>query len=106
KNKYRERVLYSFAGGADGSYSTTTLLFGASGDLYGTTSSGGGSCDCGTIFKVHPSTGAEQVLHAFGTGSDGAYPYYGLTAGQGGKLFGTTVAGGSFGQGVVFEFTP
>jgi uncharacterized repeat protein (TIGR03803 family) len=104
--KYRERVLYSFLGGSDGSYTTSTLLFGPSGDLYGTTSSGGGSCDCGTIFKVNPTSGAEQVLHNFGSGTDGAYPYYGLTAGQNGNFYGTTVAGGTFGQGVVFEFTP
>jgi uncharacterized repeat protein (TIGR03803 family) len=106
KGKYRERVLYSFQGGSDGSYSTSTLIFGASGDLYGTTSSGGGTCDCGTIFKIDPSTGSEHVLHAFGTGTDGAYPYYGLTADKSGNFYGTTVAGGSFGQGVVFEFTP
>ncbi len=104
--KYRERVLYSFQGGSDGSYTTSTLIFGASGDLYGTTSSGGGSCDCGTIFKVDPTSGAEQVLHNFGSGTDGAYPYYGLTADQSGNFYGTTVAGGNFGQGVVFEFTP
>ena len=106
KGKYRERVLYNFQGGTDGSYSTSTLIFGASGDLYGTTSSGGASCDCGTIFKVDPSSGSEQVVHLFGTGGDGAYPYYGLTADAGGNFYGTTVAGGSFGQGVVFEYTP
>ncbi len=103
---YRERVLYSFQGGGDGSSSTSTLVFGGSGDLYGTTSAGGGTCDCGTIFKVNAKSGKETVLHDFGGGSDGAYSYYGLTKGAGGKLFGTTVAGGSFNQGTVFEFAP
>lgn len=103
---YRERVLYSFKGGADGSSSTATLILGGSGALYGTTSAGGGSCDCGTIFKVNASTGKEQVLHAFGSGTDGAYPYYGLTAGAHGTLYGTTVAGGLYNQGTVFEFKP
>jgi len=103
---YRERVLYSFKGGSDGSSSTSTLVFAGSGDLYGTTSAGGGSCDCGTIFKVNPKTGQETVLHSFGGGSDGQYSYYGLTPDASGTLFGTTVAGGLNNQGVVFSFTP
>jgi uncharacterized repeat protein (TIGR03803 family) len=106
QGKYRERVLYSFQGGADGSSSTSTLVFGASNELYGTTSAGGGTCDCGTIFKVSAASGKESVLHRFGAGTDGAYSYYGLTKATNGVLYGTTVAGGSFNQGTVFEFTP
>jgi uncharacterized repeat protein (TIGR03803 family) len=45
-------------------------------------------------------------LHSFGTGSDGAYPYYGVTRDSNGHVFGTTAAGGSFGQGTVYEWTP
>jgi uncharacterized repeat protein (TIGR03803 family) len=104
--KYREHVLYSFKGGSDGSSSTSTLVFGASGDLYGTTSAGGGTCDCGTIFKVNARSGKEAVLHRFGGGSDGAYSYYGLTPDGSGNFYGTTVAGGHFNQGTVFKFTP
>lgn len=103
---YREHVLYSFKGGNDGSSSTSTLLFGKGGDLYGTTSAGGGECNCGTIFRVDPKTGKEKVLHGFGTGSDGEYPYYGMTADANGNLYGATVAGGTKNQGAIFEFTP
>lgn len=103
---YRERVLYSFKGGDDGDSSTSTLIFGKSGDLYGTTSGGGGTCDCGTIFKIDPKTGKEKVLHAFGGAGDGAYPYYGLTADAHGNFYGTTVVGGAKNQGTIFEFTP
>jgi uncharacterized repeat protein (TIGR03803 family) len=103
---YRERVLYSFQGGSDGSSSTSTLVFGGSGDLYGTSSAGGGTCNCGTIFKVNAHSGKETVLHSFTGASDGAYPYYGLTQDASGNLYGTTVAGGSSNQGIVFEFTP
>ena len=105
KNKYRERVLYSFRGGSDGSSTTSTLAFGPNGDLYGTTSAGGGSCDCGTIFEVNPKSGKESVLHRFGGAGDGAYSYYGLTLANG-TFYGSTVAGGTFGQGTIFEFTP
>ncbi|MBV8531127.1 MAG: hypothetical protein JO104_07395 [Candidatus Eremiobacteraeota bacterium] len=106
RGKYRERVLYSFKGGNDGSSPTSTLAFGGSGDLYGTTSAGGGACGCGTIFKIDATSGKETVLHRFGNGADGAYPYYGLTEDAAGSFYGTTVAGGSFNQGTVFEFTP
>lgn len=104
--KYRERVLYSFKGGADGSSPTSTLLFGSTGQLYGTTSAGGGSCDCGTIFSLDPVSRKETVLHSFGGTADGTYPYYGMVSDGSGNMYGTTVAGGSFGQGTVFKFTP
>ncbi|MGA2761041.1 MAG: choice-of-anchor tandem repeat GloVer-containing protein [Candidatus Cybelea sp.] len=105
RGRYRERVLYSFQGGSDGSSPTATLAL-KSGELYGTASAGGGSCGCGTVFKVDARSGSETVLHAFGNGTDGAYPYYGLTLDASGKLYGATVAGGSFGQGTVYEVTP
>ena len=105
RGRYRERVLYSFQGGSDGSSPTATLVL-KNGELYGTTSAGGGSCGCGTVFKVDTRSGSETVLHAFGSGSDGAYPYYGLTFDAKGNLYGATVAGGAFGQGTVYEFTP
>ena len=105
RGRYRERVLYSFQGGSDGSSPTATLVL-KNGELYGTTSAGGGSCGCGTVFKVDTRSGSETVLHAFGSGNDGAYPYYGMTLDASGNLYGTTVAGGSFGQGIVFEVTP
>ncbi len=106
RGTYHERVLYSFQGGGDGSSPTSTLLIGASGRFYGTTSAGGGSCDCGTIFELDATSRSETVLHSFGSSGDGAYPYYGLTQDSSGNLYGTTVRGGSFNQGAVFELTP
>ncbi len=104
--KYHERVLYSFKGGSDGSLSTSTLVFASATQLYGTTSGGGGTCDCGTIFSVDAKTGKEKVLHSFGASGDGQYPYYGLTQEANGRFIGTTVAGGTHGQGTIFELTP
>jgi uncharacterized repeat protein (TIGR03803 family) len=103
---YEERVLYSFKGGNDGSAPTSTLLSFSGTTLYGTTSAGGGSCGCGTVFAVDAKSGKEKVLHAFSGGSDGAYPYYGVTADSSGNLYGTTVAGGTENQGTVYEVTP
>ena len=103
---YAERVVYSFKGGNDGSSPTSTLLLNGRGTLYGTTSAGGGSCDCGTVFKLNAKTGAESVLHSFAGGQDGAYPYYGLVPDGNGHLLGTTATGGTSNQGVAFEITP
>ncbi len=106
---WRDSVLYSFQGGTDGGSPTSTLLFDASGNLYGTTSAGGDpGCDCGVAFELSPANGgwSETVLHTFGTAPDGAYPYYGLTPDGAGNFFGTTAAGGTHNAGMVFELTP
>jgi len=103
---WSERVLYSFKGGTDGSLPTSTLVFDDN-NLYGTTTTGGRpSCDCGTIFKLNHISGAESVVHNFGVRPDGSYPYYTLTRGSRGNFFSSTVAGGLYGQGTIFMFTP
>ena len=95
---WRDTVLYSFQGGADGGSPTSTLVFDAAGNLYGTTSAGGDpGCDCGVAFELSPNGSGgwnESVLHTFGTPPDGAYLYYGMTPDGMGNFFGTTVAGG------------
>jgi uncharacterized repeat protein (TIGR03803 family) len=53
------------------------------------------------VFSLDPSTGAETVLHSFGSGTDGQTPLAGLLAVDG-KLYGTTWLGGDFGGGTVF----
>jgi uncharacterized repeat protein (TIGR03803 family) len=107
----KESVLYSFAEGTDGGYPTSTLVFDAVGNMYGTTSMGGfTACDCGTVFEMSPVRGqitwTESVLHSFKEKPDGGYPYYGLTADPSGNLFSTTASGGNSEAGIVFEFTP
>jgi len=47
----------------------------------------------------------EKVLHGF-DGTDGAYPYAGLSLDWAGSLYGTTSQGGSEGKGNVFKLTP
>lgn len=106
----KESVLHSFAG-TDGASPTSTLVFDAVGNLYGTTSAGGfPACDCGTVFEMSPVRGSsawtEAVLHRFKEKPDGGYPYYGLNADPSGNLFSTTASGGNNEAGIVFEFTP
>jgi uncharacterized repeat protein (TIGR03803 family) len=55
----------------------------------------------GTVFMVTPG-GTETLLHSFAGGSDGASPFGGVVR-KGGKLYGTTYAGGASNDGTVFE---
>src|SRR5271168_511716 len=102
-------VLYSFRSGNEGNSPTSTLIFDAAGNLYGTTSAGGNAgCDCGTVFELSPTNGAwtEAVLHRFGNTPDGANPYYGMSADAQGNFYSTTAVGGTSGQGIIFVFKP
>jgi len=72
--------------------------------LYGTTALGGvhpGPPSYGRVFSL-PTTGGTPTLLAVFDKSDGAYPWAGLTV-IGNTLFGTTVAGGAYGDGTVFS---
>src|ERR1700733_14380471 len=66
----RLRVLYSFTGGTDGRFPLGALVMDKGGNLYGTTQFGGGTCDCGTVYKL-AADGTETILHAFAEGQDG-----------------------------------
>ncbi|HWY22916.1 MAG TPA: choice-of-anchor tandem repeat GloVer-containing protein [Candidatus Acidoferrum sp.] len=49
----------------------------------------------------------ESVLHTFtDVGTDGGIPFSGLTFDSAGNLWGTAIAGGTSGEGEVFELTP
>lgn len=100
-----ETVLYRFVGGTDGNYPFAGLLMDVAGNLYGTTTEGGGTpCPygCGIVFKVD-ALGTETVLYRFVGGTDGEYPYGTLVADAAGNLYGTTLYGGTYANGTVFE---
>jgi uncharacterized repeat protein (TIGR03803 family) len=104
-------VLYSFAvrGNGDGASPSGGLIIDGAGTLYGTTHTGGDTtCDCGTVFELSPGsngTWTESVLHSF-TSSDGQFPSAGVIFDSAGNLYGTAVAGGAIGSGVVYELSP
>ena len=100
----KEKVLYSFTGGADGRWPHGVLLRDSVGNLYGTTV-GGGASGGGVVFKLD-TTGAETVLYSFTGGADGGISDAGLVRDSAGNLYGTTEAGGTYGDGVVFKITP
>lgn len=98
----------------DGGEPSGGMAFDPAGNLYGTTVIGGNvhACPqqdgCGVVFKLAPGshgTWTYSVLHKFNNGADGILPT-GIVRGGGGNLFGTTIGGGAFSLGTVFEVTP
>src|SRR5579872_170505 len=117
---WTERILYSFKGGStDGAEPHSSLFRDSTGNLYGTTVTGGivsSTCNagafaspigCGIIFKLTPTTTGqwtESVLHRF-SGLDGGNSFTGLIRDTTGNFYGATIAGGSKGLGVVFKLS-
>jgi uncharacterized repeat protein (TIGR03803 family) len=96
----KEKVLYSFGNGKDGTDPDTALVD-VNGTFYGTTD-GGGASNGGTFFSIAPS-GRETVLHSFPYGDS---PAPGATLlNVNGTLYGTTAGGGADGYGTVFSIT-
>jgi len=83
----RQTVLYSFAGGADGSNPYGGVIGNSAGNLYGTTMNGG-SANAGVVYKLG-ATG-ETVLYSFTGGADGGNPETGVILDPAGNLYGTT----------------
>jgi hypothetical protein len=109
----KEKVIYSFTGGADGGAPLSDLTIDSAGNLYGTASQGGtgtacGSGGCGTVFELKRSQDGwkEQVLYSFTGSDDGIRPEAGLVFDNAGNLYGTTLGGGTGYGGVVFKLTP
>lgn len=103
-------TLHAFRGGTRDGKLPGAGLIDVNGTLYGTTEGGGSACDCGTVYSVSTTTGAEKVLYSFAGGSDGADPTQGNLLYKNGTLYGTTAAGGGSsgcykGCGTVYSLT-
>jgi uncharacterized repeat protein (TIGR03803 family) len=118
-----EALLYSFLGAPDGVAPYSRLTADSSGNLYGTTTSGGAGFSGGTVFALSPeppsgcpsgsnpgSGWCETVLYSFcsvascADGSDPEFAY--VTFDSQGNLYSTTEYGGANGNGTVFELSP
>jgi uncharacterized repeat protein (TIGR03803 family) len=102
------KILHAFGHGQDGAGAWGSLLFGAKGNLYGTTG-GGGTYGYGTAFELMPESKgkwSESILHNFDrNGQDGYDSTGNLLFGGEGILYGTTTYGGAYDYGTVFELT-
>ena len=95
-------TLYSFTdAGTDGANPHAGVTLDAKGDIFGTTMYGGGNND-GTVFEIKAGTTTATTLCSF-TGTNGTIPYAGVTLDAKGDIFGTTLEGGTDGEGTVFE---
>ena len=125
---WNETVLYDFCsdnvGGQclDGALPISQLTADASGNLYGTTSTGGtggdagACCAGGTVFELSHSKGgwSESVIYNFCANGgpicpDGVGPQAGVKFDQAGNLYGTTERGGapkSAGAGAIYQLSP
>lgn len=103
----QETVLHTFTGYPNDGGVPSTLIMDAEGNLYGTTLQGGKyGTFCGTVFRIS-STGQETILYSFGSyAGDGYQPYAGVIMDKNGNLYGTTLQGGAYQNGTVFELTP
>jgi uncharacterized repeat protein (TIGR03803 family) len=104
-----ETNLYSFGSYTnDGINPLCALVLGNDGNFYGTTS-GGGTYDDGTVFRISLGGVYTNIYSFGGTPTDGNWPYAGLVLGNDGYFYGTTAGGGSnanfTGIGTVFKIT-
>lgn len=103
-----ESVLHAFTGvNGDGANPAANLVF-CNGRLCGTTFYGG-VFGVGTVFELSQSEGVwhEATLHSFNNApSDGQQPESGVVLDKQGNIYGTTLGGGTFGVGTVYELSP
>jgi uncharacterized repeat protein (TIGR03803 family) len=103
-----ENILHRFSGDV-GVNPVANLTFDDEGNLYGTTSDWSfGFTGPGVVFKLtpeHDGEWTETILHTF-NGSDGFNPSSGVIFDPDGNLYGTTIYGGDFNQGVVYRLSP
>ncbi|HEX8817769.1 MAG TPA: choice-of-anchor tandem repeat GloVer-containing protein [Terriglobales bacterium] len=93
-DKFGKRtVLHTFTNGDDGAFPSSGLVWGAAGDLFGTTQEGG-TGGYGTVYKLD-SAGVESVLYNFTGGTDGGEPAGTLVRDEAGNFYGKTVIGGN-----------
>jgi uncharacterized repeat protein (TIGR03803 family) len=103
-----ERTLFTFpTSGVDGAFFSSNLFYTATGEIFGTASSGG-TQGCGTVFKLSaPSGGSRSFtkLYDFTCGSDGRGPSGNIVFDAAGNLYGTALGGGR-NEGVVYKLAP
>jgi uncharacterized repeat protein (TIGR03803 family) len=99
-----ETIIYSFNNPINGDSPASTPVI-HNDHLYGTASGGSGSCysGCGVVYKIDLKTNTEKVVYNFQGGSDGDFPNFAVLAISGDFAYGTTVAGGSKGDGTLYS---
>lgn len=100
----KETILHSF--GINDAGPLSGMIVDANATFYGTTDFSGYN-EGGTAFALAPGQSgySETILHQFGGGTDGAKPGR-LIADNKGNLYGVTLVGGEYGNGIIFKLVP
>jgi uncharacterized repeat protein (TIGR03803 family) len=93
------KLLWTFTGGTDGRMPFGGLILDGSGDLFGSTSRGGGA---GTIFEM---TSVQGMWTLNPIQNLGGYLTGDLALDQSGDLYGQMIGGGAYGYGAIFKLT-
>ena len=103
---WNPNVIHTFCSGKDGCDAEGTLALDQAGDLYGTTVNGG-NYSYGTVYKLGPGEQGwtEKLIHNFGNGAMGVWPFAGTVLDAAGNIYGTAV-GAWPGGGVIYELAP
>ena len=105
-------TVFNFTG-TNGMLPAATMTMDGQGNLYGTTYQGGAfsspsNACCGTVWKYSTVTGTFTSLVSFDgdkVPADGMFPGGGVTLDSSGNLYGGTVMGGAFGDGIIYEYS-
>ncbi len=97
--------LIDFSGTANGANPRGHLLQASDGMMYGVTQ-GGGTVGAGVLFRFNPVTAVLTVQTNFMGISNGSQPLSGLIQALDGMLYGVTCNGGTYNDGVLFQFNP
>ena len=110
--KWIETVLHIFNDQGDGYYPNSGVALDGGGNIYGTTSVGGG-VGLGTVFKLSPQgvasdapergTYKEKILHSFEGKADGCQITSGVVLDSAENLYGAAESCGEYGHGTVYE---
>jgi uncharacterized repeat protein (TIGR03803 family) len=107
--RWTETLLHSFTGKQDGILPGSAVIFDKAGNLYGVTNFGGAHRR-GIAYQLAPQADGswkETILHNFANSKyDGQTPYASLTLDAAGHVYGSTLEGGTYGNGTVFELAP
>ncbi|HET6250235.1 MAG TPA: delta-60 repeat domain-containing protein [Tepidisphaeraceae bacterium] len=95
-------TMLAFFDGTNGAEPKGALAMDSSGNLFGTAEQGGSASE-GTLFELVSGSSTITSLGSFNAASDGSSPVGGVILDSSGDLFGTTTAGGSTGNGSIFE---
>jgi uncharacterized repeat protein (TIGR03803 family) len=104
---WNETVIFSFTGVYTGANPQGDIVFDRSGNICGTTVSGG-NLDYGAVYQLTPSgnSWSETIIYSPGDFNLFQAPYGGVVFDSAGNLYGTSSLGGYGGDGNVYRLSP